>query len=50
MCIRDSIAVIFDETEHGHVHHFCHFDRFGDDHGDELLQMCIRDRAAVPEV
>ena len=32
------IAVIFDETEHGHVHHFCHFDRFGDDHGDELLR------------
>lgn len=32
------IAVIFDETEHGHVHHFRHFDRFGDDHGDELLR------------
>ena len=32
------IAVIFDETEHGHIHHFRHFDRFGDDHGDELLR------------
>ena len=31
------VGHVFDDAEDGDVHHFCHFDGFGDDHGDEFL-------------